>query len=160
MSVPVMMGIASPTGSHLPALVSVLDSLAPDSLVIEHGAGMYSTPLLCRYPLRVLCAEGHPGWSEWARWMYAGRDAEVVDSFKRAVPRLPEASAVFVDGEARERGPLIKCALEAGVANIIAHDTEESDWNHYKLMAHYFEYRGYSIRHYDDSHRTTLWQRR
>lgn len=160
MTVPVMMGIASPTGSHLPSLTAVVESLAPGSLVVEHGAGMYSTPLLARYPVRVLCAESHPGWLEWARWIYAGRDAEFVDSFKRLVPRLTKASAIFIDGNAPERGPLLSAALERNVPHVIAHDTHEKDWHHYQMKPHYFEWRGYTIRHFaEDSHRTTVWTR-
>lgn len=157
-----MMGIASPTGSHLPALTAVVAALPPGSLVAEHGAGMYSTPLLCRYPVRVLCAESHLGWLEWARWMYAsaGIDHEFVDSFKRLVPRLTEVAALFVDGAADERGLLLAAALERNVRAIVAHDTEEEHWAAYGFKPHHFRYRGYLVSHYsEDSHRTTVWQR-
>jgi hypothetical protein len=157
-----MMGIASPTGSHLPSLTAVVESLPPGSLVLEHGAGMYSTPLLCRYDVRVLCSEAHAGWSEWARWMYtsAGREHQIVDSYKRLVPRLTEAAAVFTDGEAKERGPLLAAALERCVPRVVAHDTDPRDWGHYGFQSHHFEWRGYSIAHFaEDSHRTTVWTR-
>lgn len=156
--VPVMMGIASPTGSHLPTLTAAIEAAPPGSLVIEHGAGMYSTPLLCRYPVRVLCAESHPGWVEWAHWMYAGRDYELVDTFKAAVPHLESAAVVFIDGVANERGPLLKCALERGVPTIIVHDTEESEWVYYRHQSHFFSWRGYSVQHFaEGTHRTTRW---
>lgn len=158
-TVPVMMGIASPTGSHLPALSAVVESLEPCALVIEHGAGMYSTPLLCRYPVRVLCAERHPGWLDWARWMYAGRDHEIVHGFKELIPRLAEASAIFIDGESKERGDLLLAALERRVPNIVAHDTNADDWQFYGFQPGFFNWRGYRVTHTaEDSHRTTAWR--
>src|SRR5690349_5415464 len=68
-----MMGIASPTGSHLPVLEAQISALPPNSLAIEHGAGLYSTVLLARLGVRVLCSEPHPGWREWAEWVYRGK---------------------------------------------------------------------------------------
>ena len=160
--VPPMMGIASPTGSHLPSLEAALAELPDGSTVFEHGAGMYSTPTLCRYPVRVVCSESHPGWLEWARWMYskAGRDCEFVDSWKRLVPRLSDAAVVFVDGAAGERGPLLQAALERNVSTVVVHDTDEKDWGFYGLRSHMFGWRGYKVTHHaEDSHRTTVWRR-
>jgi hypothetical protein len=160
MSAPVMMGISSPTGSHLPALTEALFRLSPGDLVIEHGAGLYSTPLLARHDVRVLCAEQHEGWLEWARWMYSElkATAEFVPSWKQLVPRLTEAALLFVDGNAAERGKLIAAALERGVRQIIAHDTQEKDWHHYQIQPHMFTWSGYRVTHSaEDTHRTTAW---
>lgn len=159
MTVPVMMGIASPTGSHLPTLEAAVAGLSAGSLVIEHGAGMYSTPLLCRSSARVLCLEVHPGWAEWARWMYmsAGIEHEIA-GYKQGVPRMAEAALVFIDGEAKERGLLLAACLERRVPIVIAHDTEQHTWQHYGIHPHLFEWRGYRIEHFaEDTHRTTQW---
>ena len=157
MTAPVMMGISSPTGSHLPALTAVVSALPSGALVIEHGVGLYSTPLLARCDVRVLCAENHPGWLEWARWIYDGR-AEFVDSWKRLVPRLTDAALIFIDGTARERGTLLAAALERRVPVIVAHDTADKDWPHYDLKPHYFTWSGYTVTHTaEDTHRTTTW---
>lgn len=154
-----MMGIESPTGSHLPSLTKAVEAMPPNTLVIEHGAGLYSTPLLARYDRRVLCIEPHEGWREWAKWIYQGR-AEMGDSFKRAVPRLADAHVVFIDGPANERGPLLHAALQANVPTVIVHDTEEREWDFYGHKRHYFEMPKYRIQHFaEDSHRTTVWTR-
>lgn len=162
MTVPVMMGIASPTGSHLPSLEAALAELPTGAVVVEHGAGLYSTPTLCRFPVRVLCSESHLGWLDWARWMYscAARDVEFVDSWKRLVPRLAEAAVVFIDGAATERGPLLQASLERNVSCVVVHDTDEKHWSYYGLRPHMFEWRGYKVTHHaEDSHRTTVWRR-
>jgi len=159
-----MMGIECPTGSHIPTLTAAIEALTPGSLVIEHGAGLYSTPLLAnlRKDIRVACYEAHPGWSEWARWVYSmsGRPVAVVASYKRLVSQLPEASVLFVDGPALERGPLVRSALHAKVPTIICHDTHQGDWAAYELKEEYFTWGGYSVRHFaEDTYRTTLWTR-
>ena len=155
-----MMGIDSPTGSHLPVLEEQVGKLAPDALVIEHGAGLYSTPLLARLGCSVLCSEQHVGWAEWARWIYSGR-AEVIDSFKHVIPRLPDAALVFLDGPARERGVLLQACLDGCVPVIIAHDTQPGHWSLYGLQPHMFVHPKYVVtQHSEDSHRTTLWVRR
>lgn len=162
MTAPVMMGIDSPTGSHLPALTTALKSLPRFSLVVEHGAGLYSTPLFARHEVRVLCAENHPGWAEWARWIYAmgGTPVDMADSFKRLVPRLGDAALVFIDGTAAERGLLLQAALERNVPTIIVHDTEEREWDFYGHKRHFFEWPKYRITHHsEDTHRTTVWIR-
>ena len=51
-----MMGIASPTGSHLPVLERAARACG-SGLVIEHGAGLYSPPLLAHLGCNVLCVE-------------------------------------------------------------------------------------------------------
>jgi hypothetical protein len=155
-----MMGISSPTGSHLATLEEEIAKLPPDALVIEHGAGLYSTPLLSRSPIKVMCAEPHVGWSEWAKWMYRDQ-ANVVTSWKRVVPVLETASLVFIDGPASERGPLLSLCLERGVPVVIVHDTEEREWSYYGLREHLFSFRGYTVTHHaEDSHRTTRWVKR
>jgi hypothetical protein len=157
--IPVMMGIASPTGSHLPALVAALDSLPAGALVIEHGAGLYSTPLLAQRDIEVQCIETHAGWLEWAAWVYrlSSRPCEMVDSWKHA--DVGRAALVFVDGAARDRGPLVKLALEKGASLIVAHDTEEEHWSEYRHQRHYFEAPGYKVTHDNEPHRTTVWSR-
>jgi hypothetical protein len=160
MTAPGMMGISSPTGSHLPELVKHTALLPADALVIEHGAGLYSTPLLARLSCSVLCVEPHPGWREWASWIYEGR-AEMLDSFKRVVPHLDRAALVFIDGPAGERGPLIQACLDRRVPVVIAHDTNEKDWQHYGYRPHMFIAAGYAVSHIaEDTHRTTTWVRR
>jgi hypothetical protein len=157
---PVMMGITSPTGSHLGALTDAVRSLPPGAVVIEHGAGLFSTPLLSRADVEVLCIETHPGWSEWARWMYqeSGRAFALEDSWKRAAQYLDRASLVFIDGAARDRGPLLKLCLEKHAPLIIVHDTEEHHWGEYQHHAHYFEQKGYVVKHDSEPHRTTVWR--
>jgi len=55
-----MFGITEPTGSHVPTLETA--ARACTGLVIEHGAGLYSTPLLARLGCRVLCVESVPAY--------------------------------------------------------------------------------------------------
>lgn len=157
---PSMMGIESPTASHLPVLEQAVRALSPDALVIEHGAGLYSTPLLARLGARVLCSEPHPGWAEWAKWIYQG-GAEMADSFKQVIPRIPGSALVFIDGPARERGPILQACLDAGVPTVIAHDTQPDEWGHYGYQPHMFKHPDYAVtQNSEDTHRTTLWQRR
>lgn len=155
-----MMGIASPTGSHLPVLEAEVAALPDGALVIEHGAGLYSTPLLARLGCRVLCCEPHPGWAEWARWIYQGR-VEIVDSYKRILERCGDAAVVFVDGPARERGPILQACFDRGVRVVIAHDTQQGEWGLYGYQPHMFKHPRYAVSHSaEDSHRTTLWRLR
>lgn len=155
-----MMGIASPTGSHLPTLEAAVAALPSDALVIEHGAGLYSTPLLARYPVRVLCSEPHPAWREWALWMYQG-EAKVFTSWQAVESYLPRASLVFIDGPAAERGPLLSACLSALVPAIVVYDTDEGDWAEYGLRPQYFSLSAYDVSHTAEgsSHRTTLWRK-
>ena len=153
-----MMGIESPTGSHLSVLEEA--ARAATGLIIEHGAGIYSTPLLSRVGAHVLCIEPHPGWAEWSRWMYQGT-AEVVPSWKQAASHIEIASLVFIDGPAAERGVLVQACLDRGVPVIIAHDTNENDWAMYGYQPHMFIHAGYLVTHHaEDTHRTTRWVRR
>lgn len=157
MTAPVMMGISSPTGSHLPTLEAAAHLISIGSLVIEHGAGLYSTPLLARLGVRVVCSEPHVGWAEWARWIYNG-NVEIVESWKRLVPLLSDAALVFIDGPAKERGLLLAACIDHGVPLIVAHDTQEQDWDHYGHKRHLFRPQGYVVtQHSEDTHRTTLW---
>lgn len=154
-----MMGIASPTGSHLPILETQIAALSPGALVVEHGAGLYSTPFLARRDVRVLCVEEHPGWAEWARWLYGDR-AEMVEMAKRVVPRLHEVALAFIDGEARQRSFMINACLEYRVPVIVAHDTEEEHWHAYRYREQMFAHPNYKVTHDNEPHRTTLWVRR
>lgn len=156
-----MMGIESPTGSHLPVLTDALLSAPDGALVVEHGAGLYSTPLLARDAgIRVVCIEPHPGWSEWARWIYQGA-AEIVGTWKHAASHLDAASIVFIDGPAQERGVLLQACLDRGVPCIIAHDTNPDERHHYGYQPHMFAHVDYAItQHTDMVHHTTLWVRR
>lgn len=157
-----MMHVETPTASHLPILTAALESAEPGSIVIEHGAGLYSTPLLCRYQHRIICAESHHGWSEWATWMYrsAGRDFEIVETWKRLVPHLKSAAVVFIDGNAGERGRLLAAALDAGASLIIQHDTQQDTWPAYRIYGHMFQASGYDVSHDSEPQRTTTWRRR
>lgn len=160
MTAPVMMGIDSPTGSHLRALTEAVAALPPGSLVIEHGAGLYSTPLLCRSDVEVLCIETHEGWSEWARWMYAGsgKTFAVEESWKRAQDVLARTSLVFIDGSARERGRLLKLCLERKAPLIIVHDTEPHHWHEYGHQSHFFSDTAYVVTSDAEPHQTTVWR--
>jgi hypothetical protein len=154
-----MMGVASPTGSHVPVLEEAARA-AVDKLIIEHGAGLYSTPLLAALGCRVLLVEPHPGWSEWARWIYNDR-VEVVTTAALVVPHLPEAALVFLDGPAKERGALLRACFSSCVPTIIAHDTQPREWSYYDFTRDMFEHNGYCVSHTaEDSHRTTMWKLR
>ncbi len=152
--------IASPAGSHVPMLEASLDSLSPGSLVIEHGAGLYSTPLLASRDVEIQCIESHPGWAEWARWVYglAGRGCTIDGSWKHCP--ADRAALVFIDGESRTRGPLLKFCLERGAPLIVAHDTQEERWSEYRHLASYFTWAGYSVTHDAGPVRTTTWARK
>jgi len=149
------MEILHPTSSHWPALEAALADLADSSLVIEHGAGLYSTPTIARSHACVLCIESHEGWADWARWMY--RDyygAEVTGSIPWA--RVKDASLAFIDGPAEERGPLLSACLEAGVPTIIAHDTGIKTRDYYGYRPYHFTVTQYEITNPVD--RTTVWR--
>ena len=147
--------IDTPWGSHKDSLAAALATLEPGALVIEHGAGMYSSPLIARHDVRVICIEELPGWTGWARWLYtsAGRQIETLERAKLAIPHLASAALVFIDGAARERGDLLKWSLDAGAPLILCHDTESDHRSMYGYAGHYFERRGYTMT--DDSARTT-----
>jgi hypothetical protein len=151
---------ASPAwGTHSGALSLALESLPPGSLVVEHGAGIYSTPLIARYDVQVICIESLPGWASWANWVYlgAGRVVSTCERAKRAVPHLPRAALVFIDGLASERADLLKWSIAAKVPTIIAHDTERDASTLYGYAMH--DVQGYTIAHDDRRPRTTVWQR-
>lgn len=154
-----MFGITEPTGSHVPQLEEAARSAT--GLVIEHGAGLYSTPLLARLGCRVLCCEPADGWREWALWVYDGR-GELTDSLDAVIARLPEAGLVFIDGPEKERNPLLSASLAAGVPIIVAHDTHERAWNYYGWDARHFKAPGYKVTNHDvrdGKYRTTVWRR-
>lgn len=152
-----MMGLQSPTASHLPVLERAVRTMPDGGLIIEHGAGLYSTVFLSRTDVRILCCEPNPGWAEWARWVYDGK-AEIVDSFKRALERLGDASVVFLDGPAAERGVLLQACLDRKVPFIIAHDTNKREWNEYGYQPHMFSHPDYAIEQQpNDPHVTTSW---
>jgi hypothetical protein len=152
MKKPPKMEVQYPTGSHRHALEQAARD-AGTGLVIEHGAGMYSSPLLARLGCRVLCVESHEGWREWAEWIYQGRAGVVAD-----IPsaRLRDASLVFVDGVAEERGPLLSACMESRVPLILAHDTDQNTWNYYGFSSHHFMTTLYAVSH--PAPRTTLWK--
>lgn len=153
-----MFGINEPTGSH----VTILEREARNAsgLVIEHGAGLYSTPLLARIGCRVLCYETQPGWREWAQWVYDGR-GEVMGKYISMTKRLPEAALVFIDGIESERAKLLEACFAANVPAIVAHDTHPIVWNTYGWRAEHFTPPGYAVEYEDmkDRYRTTVWKR-
>ncbi len=154
-----MMNIKSPTGSHLPTLLDAVKRTGSSPVVIEHGAGLYSTPLLSRLECRVVCHEPNPNWREWANWIYEGQ-CRFVESFDELLKSVSSASVVFIDGPALERGPLLSASIAARVASIVVHNTEEGDWSAYALTAEHFSAPGYEVKHYSaDTYRTTLWRR-
>jgi len=144
--------ITHPTASHLPAL-DLAAREAGDGLVIEHGAGLYSTPLFARLGCRVVCVETHPGWAEWASWVYQGKSAVVA---ALDVRQLADAALVFFDGPADERGPLLSACIEYGVPTIIAHDTGPKTRDYYGYKPHHFMVTRYEVSHPVD--RTTVWK--
>lgn len=143
-------------GSHAPMLESALASLPSGSLVIEHGAGMYSSPIIARYDVRVICIEEAMGWRSWAKWLY-GDKAELLERAKAVIPRLREAALVFIDGAMRERGDLLKWALDARVPLIVAHDTEDDTRKQYNYR---IDTRAdYVIEHMTGRPQTTTWRK-
>lgn len=136
-------------GSHTPSLHAALMEVPPGSLVIEHGAGLYSSTVISRYDVHVLLIEEAPGWTSWAKWLYemAGRDCETLDRAKPAISRLATAGLVFIDGANRERGDLLKWSLQAGAPLIVAHDTEDDVRKLYGCHSHLFDYPGYTVTH-------------
>jgi hypothetical protein len=153
-----MFGITEPTGSHLLLLEQA--ALGANGLIIEHGAGLYSTPLLARLGCRVLCCEPNKGWREWAQWMY-GERGEVVESLRDVMPRIKDAALVFIDGPANERGGLLSACLLAEVPQIVAHDTHPRCWSENGWTEQHFSAPGYTIIHdeYKRKYHTTLWRR-
>lgn len=149
-----MFGISEPTGSHLPLLERA--ARASHGLVIEHGAGLYSTPLLARLGKRVLCCESGAGWREWAQWMYGDR-GEVMDSLRQAIARVKDAALVFIDGPSNERAQLIEACFAAEVPHIVAHDTAPRVFTEYGWRKEHFTAPGYVVTHDGDKYRTTLW---
>ncbi len=148
---------ASPAwGSHVTALAVALSCLAPGALVIEHGAGIYSSPLIARFDVRVLVVEEAPGWRSWSYWLYesARRESRSIDRAKLAIPSLAGAGLVFIDGAARERADLLRWSLEADVPYVIAHDTEAGC---YGYPRHLLE-RGETV-HVAGLPATTVWRR-
>lgn len=148
---PPKMEISHPTASHLPALEQAARGVV-GGLVVEHGAGLYSTPLFARLGCSVLCVESHKGWREWARWIYEDR-AEFADSPGVVLNR---AALVFIDGPADERGPLLSACLDVGVPTIIAHDTDPKTRDYYGYKPHHFMVTRYEIT--QPCARTTVWK--
>jgi hypothetical protein len=148
---PPKMEISHPTASHLPVLEQAAREVGA-GLVIEHGAGLYSTPLFARLGCNVLCIEQHEGWREWAQWIYQGR-ATFVASVGDA---LRSAGLVFIDGPAEERGPLLSACLDTNVPTIIAHDTGIKTRDYYGYKPNHFMVTRYEVTHPVD--RTTVWR--
>lgn len=142
-------------GSHRAMLEAALRKLKPGDLVIEHGCGVYSSPLIASFDVRVIVVEESRGWGDWACWLYstAGRVVDVVSRAKQAVPEMANAALVFVDGAARERADMLRWVLAAGVPTVIAHDTEDAQYG-YRLDAV-----GYEVSHTTEMPRTTMWRR-
>lgn len=153
-----MFGISEPTGSHLMLLEPA--ARAASGLVIEHGAGFYSTPLLARLGCRVLCYEQNDGWREWAAWIYQGR-AEFTGSLRDTLARVADASLVFIDGSTDDRVRLLDACLAASVPTIVAHDTHPRGWEEYGWRAEHFSWPGYVIEHdnYRGKYQTTRWSK-
>lgn len=148
-------------GSHLPVLESALAALPPGAVVIEHGAGLYSSPVIARHDVEVICIEEAPGWRQWAAWLYAqaGRKVQMLDRAKQAAPYLAASGVVFVDGATRERCDLIKWALAAKSSLVVAHDTEEDAGPIYNYHRHLFSAGEYHVSHDSNRPRTTTWKR-
>jgi hypothetical protein len=155
MKKPPAMEVRFPTSSHWPALAEAASQVG-GGLVIEHGAGLYSTPLLARLGCRVVCVESHEGWHAWAAWVYDEPHGycKVVESVDYA--KLAEAALVFIDGPAEERGPLLSACIEAGVPTIIAHDTDPKTRDYYGYKPHHFMVTRYDVTY--PVARTTVWK--
>lgn len=149
-------------GTHTNVLERALAGLPSGALVIEHGAGVYSTPLIARFNVRVICIEELEGWRGWSNWFYqnAGLEVEYLDVAKRSIPRLAEASLVFIDGVASQRGDLLGWAIAAKSPLVIGHDTDD-DSEFCKLYGYqrHMTARGYEVTHDGSRPRTTIWRR-
>lgn len=148
-------------GSHSQVLRGALAELPPGSLVIEHGPGIYSSPVIALHDVRVVAVEKLAGWESWTSWYYAlhGRSVRLVENAKRTLDILADASIVFVDGENRDRGRMLGWALERGVPTIIAHDTEEDTLDWYLYTRAHLTHPGYTVTHDGERPRTTVWRR-
>ena len=151
--------ITPSVGSHMGVLSAALDSLGDGSLVIEHGAGLYSSVLIRDSGHRAICIERDKDWAAWAAWLY-GAQGEVVERAKRAMSRLVDASLVFVDGAMNERGDLLRWAIEARVPTIIAHDTEDDSRKQYGYVSGLFSAPGYQVTSEGKRPQTTVWRLR
>jgi hypothetical protein len=105
---------------------------------------------------RVVCAEPHPAWAEWARWIYQDGTAEIVSAPNPG--EISSAALVFIDGQANERGSLLLACLAAGVPAIIAHDTGKRTRREYGFADSMFEHPEYDVT--TPAENTTLWIRR
>lgn len=141
----------------MPILEDALTGLTGDALVIEHGAGLYSSTVVQRCDARVVCIEQDKMWRDWASWLY-GDAGELMDRAKQALPILSSAALVFIDGKASERGDLLRWSLAARVPCIIAHDTEDDHRKQYGYTRESFDAPGYSITHDGVRPRTTAWR--
>jgi hypothetical protein len=65
---------------------------------------------------------------------------------------------VFIDGDARSRGRLLKLCLDQSIPVIIAHDTEPEHWNEYGHQSHFFSHPRYAVESDAAPHRTTVWR--
>jgi hypothetical protein len=149
--------IPEPTASHLPLLERA--ALASHGLVIEHGAGLYSSPLLARLGRDVLCVEGNDEWRAVAASHYGSR--VTFGSLADALAALPSAGLVFIDGAQCERARLLDAALSAGVPHIVAHDTHERCFTYYGWRPEHFAAPDYAVEHdvFKRKYRTTYWHR-
>lgn len=145
--------ITPSVGSHAGVLSATLPRLCHDALVIEHGAGLYSSVLIRDSGHRVVCIEHNKEWRAWAEWLYG---VPAIERSKQALGRLTDASLVFVDGLANERGDLLRWSIEARVPFIIAHDTEDDHRKQYGYTRDMFTAPNYDVTHDGVRPRTTL----
>lgn len=139
------------------ALSAALSALHDDALVIEHGAGLYSSILVRDSGYRAICIERDKDWRAWAAWLY-GSQAEIAEYAKHVLARLADASLVFIDGAMGERGDLLRWSIEARVPLIIAHDTEDDHRKQYGYMSGMFTAAGYDVTSEGKRPQTTVWR--
>lgn len=148
-------------GSHSDLLARELSMLEPGALVLEHGAGLYSTPLIAASGADVIVVESLAGWRAWSQWLYERhtKAPRYLEHAKRAIPMLGDLSIAFIDGVDRERGDLLRWCLDAGVPVVIAHDTQDETRKQYNYQPHAYIRANYTIEHDGSAPRTTVWKR-
>lgn len=125
----------NPWATHLPTLQKAV-ALARPALVVELGPGENSTPFLVQNADRVVSLEMNS--QEWADKAAAhGAEAHFDTrpfAWMRFVAMVPDLLFVDQGLEFRNmahRGLAVQMALDLGVRQVVAHDTEEMRDNYY-----------------------------
>jgi hypothetical protein len=100
-------------GTHMDVLRSWVARLKPQS-ILEHGAGLNSTPYLRSLGIRVVTIEDDPRW-------HAGAALSVPFEHWDASERF---DIVLVDGPGTQRAQVVEASMIVGSRCIIEHDAE------------------------------------